>query len=167
MNRWMDGNRQERFLVTGSEFKWEFILPTSYWPEPMLCDRTCTNGSSCYANLPVGLPALIVTPPPLCQAGFSNQGSRQLEQNGCSPHTDNGFFGDSRCARAFILQASVDREHLSKLSKKRNWKEETVNNWQGGVFLWRRMSWWYSSVGNDGQRPHKDIFILSPFFFFF
>lgn len=43
------------------------------------------------------------------------------------------LIGDSRCVHAFLLQALVAREHLSQLSKKRNWKNAAANNCQGDV----------------------------------
>lgn len=120
--------------------------------------------------------AFIITTPPVCprgcQAGFSKLGSRQLGRTErLAVAHGQWLIGASRCVHAFILQASVAREHLSQLSKTRNWKEAAANNCQGDVWRGGGLSQWYHSVGNDGQRPQKKRFYAKTmflvYFFFF
>lgn len=68
-------------------------------------------------------------------AGFSSHNSRQLGRTErLMLYADNGF-RDNRCVHTFILQASVDWVHLSKLSKTWNWREGDGKQLSGGCFV--------------------------------
>lgn len=150
------------------KFEREFMLLTSCLPERTRRDKLCT---------------LAVVVNDLSESGFNYHHSYGLcetllgrifkaqiltarPNRAAICRTRTVLFFNSRCVHAFILQASVDREHLPQLSNKRNWIEAAVNNCQG-MFVgvgWVSETTLWLMMGNGFKK--KDLFYSFLTFFF-